>query len=81
MGHPDAVELTIANIKNNFVMVGVLEELDKSVEVMECLMPTQMKGLVDVYKKNEIHKYEEEFSWNIFCAFAEKESMLLCHPL
>ena len=81
MGHPDAVGLTIANIKKNFVMVGVLEELEKSVEVMECLMPTQMKGLVDIYKKSKIHKYDEEFSENIFCTLAEKESMLICHLL
>ena len=57
LGHPAAVDLTIANIEQSFVVVGVLEELEKTVEVMECLMPTVMKGLVETYRSSNVHKY------------------------
>ena len=56
LGHPAAVNLTIANIERSFVVVGVLEQLDKTVEVMECLMPIVMKGLVESYKSSNVHK-------------------------
>ena len=49
--------MTIANIERRFVVVGVLEQLDKTVEVMECLMPSAMKGLVESYKNSNVHKY------------------------
>ena len=55
-GHPAAVNLTIANIERSFVVVGVLEQLDKTVEVMECLIPNVMKGLVESYRNSNVHK-------------------------
>ena len=36
-------------------MVGTLESLDKSFAVIECLMPEQMKGLVKLHKKLDLH--------------------------
>jgi hypothetical protein len=56
LGHPEAVKMTIANIERSFVVVGVLEQLDKTVEVMECLMPSVMNGLVESYRNSNVHK-------------------------
>ena len=44
LGHPEAVSLTMANIEANYVMVGVLEMLEQTITVMECLMPDIMSG-------------------------------------
>ena len=40
-------------------MVGTLESLEKSYIVMECLMPEQMNGLVELHNKFDIHKNSE----------------------
>ena len=44
LGHPEAVSLAMANIEANYVMVGVLEMLEETITVMECLMPDIMSG-------------------------------------
>ena len=56
MGHPEAVALTIANIEANYLMVGVLEMLEETVVVLECLMPDMMTGLVGAYHHSNVHK-------------------------
>ena len=56
MGHPEAVEATIRNIDNNYLVVGVLEMLEETVTVLECLMPDVMQGLVEAFRTSEVHK-------------------------
>ena len=47
---------TIANIEHSFLVVGVLEQLEKTVTVLECLMPSTMKGLVEAYRNSNVHR-------------------------
>ena len=55
LGNPDALEQAKRNIEESFLIVGTLESLDKSFAVMECLMPQQMKGLVELHKNLDLH--------------------------
>ena len=56
MGHPEAVSRTISNIEANYVVVGVLEMLEETITVMECLMPDIMSGLSEVFRHSKVHK-------------------------
>ena len=56
MGHPEAVVRTIANIEAHYVVVGVLEMLEETITVMECLMPDIMSGLGEVFRHSKVHK-------------------------
>ena len=56
LGHPLAVSTTLENIERNYVVVGVLEMLEETVTVLECLMPEMMTGLVDAHKSSNVHK-------------------------
>jgi len=56
MGHSEAVNTTIRNIEANYLMVGVLEMLEETVVVMECLMPDMMNGLVETFHHTNVHK-------------------------
>ena len=56
MGHPEAVNTTIRNIEANYLMVGVLEMLEETVVVMECLMADMMNGLVETFHHTNVHK-------------------------
>ena len=56
MGHPEAVQATINNIETNYLVVGVLEMLEETVTVLECLMPDVMAGLVEAYRTSSVHK-------------------------
>ena len=56
MGHPEAVSRTIANIEAHYVVVGVLEMLEETITVMECLMPDIMSGLGEVFRHSKVHK-------------------------
>ena len=40
-------------------MVGTLEEMDKTVTVMECVMPEYMRGLVELNNQTDIHKHSK----------------------
>ena len=56
MGHPEAVNTTIRNIETNYLVVGVLEMLEETVTVLECLMPDMMNGLVETFHHTNVHK-------------------------
>ena len=55
IGSRDALEQAKNNIVKNFVMVGILEDLDMTHAVMECLMPHLFKGLVKEHSKQNLH--------------------------
>ena len=55
VGSREALEKAKANIQSNFVMVGVLEQLDKTHFVMECLMPNHFDGLAVQHSKQNLH--------------------------
>ena len=59
LGHPEAPEITIQSIEKNFLVVGTLYQMDKSVAVMECLIPEYMTGLVDLKRRFMIHKHSK----------------------
>ena len=63
LGHSAAVNMTITNIEKSFLVVGVLEQLEKTVTVMECLMPSIMKGLVESFRNSNVHKYQKLLSY------------------
>ena len=69
LGHPDAPYQAIQNIEKHFVVVGTLEELDKSLFVMECLMQEYLSGLVKLKKrfleKNKHQKNRDVVPLNI----------------
>ena len=56
MGHPQAVQATINNIDTNYLVVGVLDMLEETVTVLECLMPDVMSGLVEAYRTSQVKK-------------------------
>ena len=56
MGHQEAVSRTIANIEAHYIVVGVLEMLEETITVMECLMPDIMAGLGEVFRHSKVHK-------------------------
>ena len=56
MGHPEAVNTTIRNIEANYLVVGVLEMLEETVTVLECLMQDMMGGLVETFQHTNVHK-------------------------
>ena len=43
VGSATALKQALQNVETKFVMVGVLEILDKSLEVMQCRMPKFFK--------------------------------------
>ena len=47
------------NIEKSFLVVGTLEEMDKTIMVMECIMPEYMKGLVEMNQQTDIHKHSK----------------------
>ena len=59
LGHEKAVEKAKENIEKSFLVVGTLEEMDKTIMVMECVMPEYMKGLVEMNKQTNIHKHSK----------------------
>ena len=50
---------TIESIEKNFIVIGTLEEMDKSFAVMECLIPEYLSGIVDLKRKFMIHKHSK----------------------
>ena len=47
------------NIEKSFLVVGTLEEMDKTMTVMECIMPEYMKGLDGMNQQTDIHKHSK----------------------
>ena len=56
LGHPEAANTTIRNIEANYLVVGVLEMLEETVTVLECLMPDMMSGLKETFQHTNVHK-------------------------
>ena len=54
-----AVEKAKENIEKSFLVVGTLEQMDKTVQVMECIMPEYMQGLVEMKQQTDIHKHSK----------------------
>ena len=55
LGNREALEIAKENIKKYFIFVGVLEDLDKTHTVMECLMPGLMKNLRREHGRHNRH--------------------------
>ena len=58
-GSRKALELAKSNIETKFVTVGVLEDLDVSHQVLECLMPDQMQGLARQHASLDLHEHSD----------------------
>ena len=59
LGHPEAVEATITSIEKHFIVIGTLDQMDKTFAVMECLIPEYLTGLVDLKRRLMIHKHSK----------------------
>ena len=59
IGSREALEKAKENIKSNFLMVGVLEELEKTHFVLECLKPNLFNGLSDQHKRQNLHVHSQ----------------------
>ena len=59
LGHSEAPELTIKSIEKNFLVVGTLEQMDKSFAVMECLIPEYLTGLVNLKKRLMVKRHSK----------------------
>eukprot|EP00092_Neocalanus_flemingeri_P061716 GFUD01074283.1.p1 GENE.GFUD01074283.1~~GFUD01074283.1.p1 ORF type:complete len:192 (+),score=62.62 GFUD01074283.1:1-576(+) len=57
LGHENAVEKAKENIEKSFLVVGTLEEIDKSIMVMQSIMPEYMTGLVTLNQQPHPHKH------------------------
>ena len=47
-GHPKAAQKAIESIEKNFVVVGIMEEMNKSIAVMECLLSDFLTGFMKI---------------------------------
>ena len=59
IGSREALEKAKENIKKKFMMVGVLEELDQTHSVLECLKPNFFFGLSDQHKRQNLHVHSQ----------------------
>ena len=59
LGSEAGLAQAMQNIESHFLMVGTLEELDKSYLVMECTMPGYMQGLQDMDRHTDLHKRDK----------------------
>ena len=59
LGSREALELAKYNIENKFVTVGLLENLDVTHQVLECLMPDQMQGLAREHASLDLHQHSD----------------------
>ena len=71
LGNREALEIAKENIKKYFIFVGVLEELDKTHTVMECLMPGLMKNLRQEHRRHNRHIHSDHKSAQFLSAEAE----------
>ena len=55
LGNPEALRIAKENIQKHFIVVGLLEDLDKTHMVMECLMPEKMQQLGREHRRKELH--------------------------
>ena len=62
LGHREAPELTIESIEKNFIVIGTLEQMDKSFAVMECLIPEYLTGLADLKRRLMVHRHSKHKS-------------------
>eukprot|EP00095_Tigriopus_kingsejongensis_P010557 snap_masked-scaffold421_size176100-processed-gene-0.2 protein:Tk10557 transcript:snap_masked-scaffold421_size176100-processed-gene-0.2-mRNA-1 annotation:"heparan sulfate 2-o-sulfotransferase pipe" len=53
MNGEEGFKLAVANVESHFAVVGVLEEMDKSMTVLEHFLPRFFTGVKEVYSKNK----------------------------
>ena len=56
LADPTALATAITVLERDFVVVGVLEEMEKTMVVLECLLPDYMRGLNNLWKENQVTK-------------------------
>ena len=49
-GEKSAAEAVKKNILNGYFLIGILEDFENTLKLMEKLLPDYMKGIVDIYK-------------------------------
>ena len=54
LADPTALATALTVLERDFVVVGVLEEMEKTMVVLECLLPDYMKGLNSLWKENQV---------------------------
>merc|ERR1712150_142645 len=60
LGSRTALRTAKGNIKTKFIMVGALEKLEKSLEVLECKIPHYFKGISYLQKIQKVHMRQGE---------------------
>ena len=57
LGSDKALQTAIDNIEKHFITVGVLEHLDISFIVMECLLPDYFSSISDLHRRTDLHMH------------------------
>ena len=55
LGNREALRIAKENIQKHFIVVGTLEDLDKTHVVMECLMPERLSQLRREHRRQNLH--------------------------
>ena len=59
LGSDKALKIAIENIEKHYITVGVLEHLDISFIVMECLLPKYFSSISDLHRKIDLHMHNK----------------------
>ena len=59
LGSDKALKIAIENIEKHYITVGVLEHLDISFMVMECLLPKYFSSISDLHRKIDLHMHNK----------------------
>ena len=71
----EAFEIAKSNVEKYFTVVGITEQMQDSVTVMEAKLPKFFKGAVDIGKNHALKKYDQ-FVLNTSCFWGSTESSI-----
>lgn len=72
LGNREALRIAKENIQKHFIVVGTLEDLDKTHVVMECLMPERLSQLRREHRRQNLHVHSQHKSAQSLSAEAER---------
>ena len=59
LGSDKALQTALDNIEKHYITVGVLEHLEVSFLVMECLLPEYFSSISDLHRRTDLHTHNK----------------------
>ena len=59
LGSDRALQIALDNIEQHYITVGVLEHLEISFLVLECLLPGYFSSISDLHRKTDLHMHNK----------------------